>query len=1530
MIPDEELESLDKEIIRLQKSTRTTVPALLPLHDVLRQRFHWYYQWSSFKYSKWVHTFFLIVFLIFIGTLFYRINFAQPGKVFAATVDFAPNAAGDSTQWTPTGSIGCGSANWCVTTTNDADTSYVSTGTASAGDLYNITNSSQFGIINSVSVYYVAKRGSTAGVQVRSALKTGGTAYYGAWQSPTTSYATYSDTWATNPKTSVAWTWSDVDNLQIGVQANAAVNYAYVTQVYAHVDYNPLLPPTAVYIGSGATDSQLTVNWTKASGATNYYISKSAGCTGSYGAESATGDVATTNVGSLTSNTSYCFRLRAYNGGYSDYSNVARGQTLATKLLPSTTLNDATTLRVQGTTTNLTADKSGGSAAATITSAGGSATYTNDSGNIITVENSDKGRVERVTTSGIARDPGGAVRIEEARTNNLADSSCESANFTDYHYVATDGGTMTADDYAGASPVHGSKVCRGILTGGGTWGSLSIGQSMTINAGDKYTGSVWVKSDSSASVNFAVWATGINGNEAGSTGAVAIGTGWTKLTATLTAAAAHDHSNLDLYVYTKSVYVYMDAEQEELGAYATSYIPTTTAAATRNAEVLYYAATNNASPIAGTVAFWVNPEFPVGDNGTHALTVIGGPSAPDARRIQIFKYSSNIWYFRVPNGDTLYPQWTTTSDIIPQNTWTHVALTWGDTGSTGQVYINGTNVGTISGSNPPPSGWANNTIYVGGGRGYANSLISDYTIFNTALSGEKVKGVYQGYAPSDINISDADINQLRVNWTVNSSDATNLHLERQGNCEGSWTDISTTIGGNDPNYTDGSPSANTSYCYRVHAAKTSAPDSGYVYTTRGQTLANKLKPSTSLDDQITFRMQGTNIDLNADKAAGSGAATITNSGANASYINDTTHILGVDSNNLKGRIEKVSTADIAQNPGGGVRIEEARTNLITYGNFSNGAPPTGWTAESGLTPARVSSPYLNPSYSSRLTNGAADKRYYQAQTLTAATHTISGYAQKSGGGTVDATVIQLYAATDLTSSGLSTTYTQVGSTDWYRLTATFTGTAASWNLGFYVKASQTVYVDCAQAELGAFATTYIPTGATGQLTRNAEVLTYPSSSNISMTAGTFSAWIKTDWAGNDNAVHVIADVSVDSSNLISFQKRAENVLRIYYRGGGSNKQVDYAVDWSANTWQHVAASWDTTSGYLRLYLNGAEVGTPATGIIQGTLDTSLYVGSADGTYPLNGLISDFTIFNTALDATGIRAVYSGYGPTVTGGTADELQITWDITDNSSNKSDYNYQHKQTADCTDMSGATSATNPDTGLAEYLPYCFQAQAYVTDGASSLYNVSSDAVYTSLAAPGLPTVNINSTTSLQIITNPGSDPPDMNFAVYNQTLGKYVVAATGGVQTGEDWETYATWGSGTGKANTSLAVNTTYTYQIKRRPASGQPASGSAFTTGVAKSTWANQPGQGTLAFKSGDSTSTDRLQITVSQNNNPTGGVNADGSTSNNTQYAISCDNGTTWLGAPSGGAAVCNQTFDNASWQTYADWGARRALLPQAF
>jgi hypothetical protein len=84
-------------------------------------------------------------------------------------------------------------------------------------------------------------KGDAAGTQVsaRVVIKTNGTEYRGSDQTVTASYVDYSYQWSTNPNTSSAWTWTEIDALQAGVELRdaAAGKHTRCTQVYVEVSY---------------------------------------------------------------------------------------------------------------------------------------------------------------------------------------------------------------------------------------------------------------------------------------------------------------------------------------------------------------------------------------------------------------------------------------------------------------------------------------------------------------------------------------------------------------------------------------------------------------------------------------------------------------------------------------------------------------------------------------------------------------------------------------------------------------------------------------------------------------------------------------------------------------------------------------------------------------------------------------------------------------------------------------------------------------------------------------------------------------------------------------------------------------------------------------------------------------------------------------------------------------------------------------------------------------------------------------------
>jgi hypothetical protein len=154
----------------------------------------------------------------------------------------------------------------------------------------------------------------------------------------------------------------------------------------------------------------------------------------------------------------------------------------------------------------------------------------------------------------------------------------------------------------------------------------------------------------------------------------------------------------------------------------------------------------------------------------------------------------------------------------------------------------------------------------------------------------------------------------------------------------------------------------------------------------------------------------------------------------------------------------------------------------------------------------------------------------QSITLTAATYTFSAFAKQGSA----SRYFELFAGNagafgtfDLVNGVVGnvsncTSAIKAYPNGWYRCSITYTGTAAAGNHDMRITNSLTVnstyqgdgssYVSVwgAQVELGSFASSYIPT-TTASVTRNADVLTYPTSGNIVATAGAAYAEVSTFW-----------------------------------------------------------------------------------------------------------------------------------------------------------------------------------------------------------------------------------------------------------------------------------------------------------------------------------------------------------------------------------------------------------------------------------
>lgn len=90
--------------------------------------------------------------------------------------------------------------------------------------------------IESVTLRYYAARESFWDKTFKPMIRISGANYYGDTITAGTTYAWYSETWATNPATGMGWTLAEVDALEAGMQSIGAYAGGRVATIEAVVE----------------------------------------------------------------------------------------------------------------------------------------------------------------------------------------------------------------------------------------------------------------------------------------------------------------------------------------------------------------------------------------------------------------------------------------------------------------------------------------------------------------------------------------------------------------------------------------------------------------------------------------------------------------------------------------------------------------------------------------------------------------------------------------------------------------------------------------------------------------------------------------------------------------------------------------------------------------------------------------------------------------------------------------------------------------------------------------------------------------------------------------------------------------------------------------------------------------------------------------------------------------------------------------------------------------------------------------------
>lgn len=234
-----------------------------------------------------------------------------------------------------------------------------------------------------------------------------------------------------------------------------------------------------------------------------------------------------------------------------------------------------------------------------------------------------------------------------------------------------------------------------------------------------------------------------------------------------------------------------------------------------------------------------------------------------------------------------------------------------------------------------------------------------------------------------------------------------------------------------------------------------------------------------------------------------------------------------------------------------------------------------------------------------------------------------------------------------------TSSTLTATTEWQRFTATLTMTSGlgSTYRPFVVMSGGTSGVDWIeiaefQVEQKSYATplcaghlgsghSWSGTAHASTSSRTAASLSYSTPTNI-QPAGTMATWIKV--ASSSGGNQVICDFRDATHTTAAVLYFASLVPTWFFDHGDRIVASSGAI--SANTWVHIAVTYDLAVNSHSLYVNGVSVGTSSFADSGWSIGSSLWFGRRyTAAQWVNGYIDDVLILSRAATADEIRAIY---------------------------------------------------------------------------------------------------------------------------------------------------------------------------------------------------------------------------------------------------------------------------------------------------
>lgn len=341
--------------------------------------------------------------------------------------------------------------------------------------------------------------------------------------------------------------------------------------------------------------------------------------------------------------------------------------------------------------------------------------------------------------------------------------------------------------------------------------------------------------------------------------------------------------------------------------------------------------------------------------------------------------------------------------------------------------------------------------------------------------------------------------------------------------------------------------------------------------------------------------------------------------------------------------------------GKAVQIAEATTNLISNPSFENDVT-TGWSfdGKTGGTRTQSSDAYYG-SYSCKITSHTGPAGSYLAMWPSVSLVAYTTYVFSLWCKNVNLSLSPFFSIIDVGGGSVTLASGSFSPTnEWSRVQIQFTTGASVSDVRCYIRIGVnggSFLIDGVQLEAKAYVTPYcdgsLGTGHSWSGTAHASTssrtdasLSYSTPTNI-QPAGTMATWIKV--ASSSGGNQVICDFRDATHTTAAVLYFASLVPTWFFDHGDRIVASSGAI--SANTWVHIAVTYDLAVNSHSLYVNGVSVGTSSFADSGWSIGSSLWFGRRyTAAQWVNGYIDDVLILSRAATADEIRAIYESNAP----------------------------------------------------------------------------------------------------------------------------------------------------------------------------------------------------------------------------------------------------------------------------------------------